>query len=333
MHFIDEVQITLQSGSGGNGAVSFRREKFIPKGGPDGGNGGKGGSIFFQVTKELNTLAHFRGKKSFQAQNGSPGASGNRFGSQGEDLIIKIPIGTLVREEDNLLMDLTEEGTYLFLEGGRGGLGNSFFKTATHQTPRFAQDGDPGVLKFLTLELKLLADVGLVGLPNAGKSTLISVISSAKPKIANYPFTTLKPQLGVVDVEMDYPFKKSFVVADLPGLIEGSSQGKGLGIQFLKHIERTKILVHLLDASKGTSYDLVQDYVLIRQELENYKASLLLLPEILCLSKCETLSPEDLQILLTELTEALDQDIIPISSVAQMNLDELKRLILKKGNL
>jgi GTP-binding protein len=333
MHFIDEVQVTFQSGSGGNGAVSFRREKFIPKGGPDGGNGGKGGSIFFQVTKELNTLAHFRGKKFFQAQNGSAGASGNRFGAQGEDLYIKIPIGTLVLEEGTLLMDLTEEGNYLFLEGGRGGLGNSFFKTSTHQTPRFAQDGDPGVLKVLTLELKLLADVGLVGLPNAGKSTLISVISSAKPKIANYPFTTLKPQLGVVDVEMDYPFKKSFVVADLPGLIEGSSQGKGLGIQFLKHIERTKILVHLLDASRGSAYDLVQDYVLIRQELENYKQSLLLLPEVLCLSKCETLSQEDLDVLLKELTESLDQDILPISSVAQMNLNELKRLILKKGNL
>ncbi len=333
MRFIDEVSITVQSGKGGDGSISFRREKFVPKGGPDGGHGGRGGHIYFRVRKDLNTLAHYRGKKFFQASPGQNGSERQKNGAQGEDLYLSVPTGTLVYEEDVLLFDFTEEGDYLAFEGGRGGLGNSHFKTSTHQTPRFAQDGSEGILKHLRLELKLLADVGLIGLPNAGKSTLISVLSSAKPKIANYPFTTLEPQLGVVDVDLGFPHSKSFLMADLPGLIEGSSSGKGLGIQFLKHIERTKILVHLLDSSINDSFELLSRYALVRNELEQYKKSLLDLPEIICLSKVEVLQEQDLAKLHQELEKELDQEILLISSVAQKNLNQLKHLILKKGNL
>jgi GTP-binding protein len=273
LNFVDEVTITVESGKGGSGCVSFRREKFIPKGGPDGGDGGRGGDVVLVVSAEKNTLHHFRNKTRFKAPNGRNGAGKNRFGKDGEDLIIPVPPGTLVRDGDSreVLKDLVTPGErYVAARGGQGGKGNAHFKTATHQSPKFAQPGGSGETRTLRLELKLIADVGIVGLPNAGKSTLIRAISAAKPKVADYPFTTLFPHLGVVTPEGGDPF----LVADIPGLVEGAHKGTGLGIQFLKHIERTRVLVHLIDATAVDPSHPIASYEAVNRELAAYNPSL-----------------------------------------------------------
>ncbi|MCS7179927.1 MAG: GTPase ObgE, partial [bacterium] len=250
--FVDEAEIYIRSGKGGDGCIAFRREKFVPKGGPWGGDGGKGGDIIFKAVKNKKTLLDFHFQKHFYAENGKPGSSNNKKGKDGDDLIIEVPCGTIIKEikdgEEKILADLVKEGDYIIAaKGGKGGLGNTHFKSSTNQTPRIATKGERGEEKIIKLELKLIADVGIIGYPNSGKSTLLSKISKARPKIADYPFTTLEPNLGLVDLG-DF---RSFVVADIPGLIEGASKGKGLGIKFLKHIERTKILLHLLDLSEN----------------------------------------------------------------------------------
>ena len=286
MKFIDEAIITVESGDGGRGCVGFRREKFIPRGGPDGGDGGKGGDVILKSTSGRRTLFPFRYKRIFEAPRGTNGQGRQRSGRNGDDLIIEVPPGTLVKDADSelVLYDFTEpEQTFIAAHGGRGGKGNLHFKSSTHRSPRLAQPGEPGQTLSLKLELKLLADVGLIGLPNAGKSTLISVISAARPKIADYPFTTLVPNLGVVKASWGEPF----VVADIPGLIEGAHEGAGLGIQFLRHVERTHILVHLVDAALIDPQNPLAAYDTINNELQRYSAKLAQKPQLLVLTKMD----------------------------------------------
>lgn len=273
MHFIDYVKIHVFAGDGGRGCVSFRREKYVPRGGPDGGDGGRGGHVLLRARAEMNTLLDFRYRREYEAERGEHGKGSNKHGRDGEDLIIPVPVGTVVKDAltEETIVDLDSDGAEVIVaKGGRGGLGNSHFATATRQAPKFAQPGEPGQERQLVLELKLLADVGLIGLPNAGKSTLISVISAARPKIADYPFTTLVPNLGVVKME-DF---RSFVVADIPGLIEGAHRGAGLGFQFLRHVERTSLLLHLVDVSDLPESDPVEDFEKINRELVLYSATL-----------------------------------------------------------
>jgi GTP-binding protein len=287
MHFADEATIWVKAGNGGNGSASFRREKYIPKGGPDGGNGGNGGNIIFLADPNVNTLVNFLSKKHYKAEKGEMGHGNHMFGQAGQDLILKVPCGTLIYNVDtnDLLADLTNLGQQIIIvNGGRGGKGNANFKSSTRQSPDFAELGEPGQEKNLKLELKLIAEVALMGYPNVGKSTLISRVSNARPKIADYPFTTLIPNLGVVKVD-----ETDFVVADIPGLIEGASQGKGLGDAFLKHIERTKILVHLLDV---THEDLRDEYTKLNKELKLYSATLAKKPQILVINKIDATIPE-----------------------------------------
>jgi GTP-binding protein len=284
--FIDEAMITVRSGSGGKGCVSFRREKFVPRGGPDGGDGGKGGDIILKTTSGKRTLYQFRHQNHFKAKNGADGQSKQKTGKNGQNLIIELPPGTLVFDADTgrLIKDLVNtDETFVLLQGGRGGQGNTKFKTSTHRTPRFAQPGETGETKTLKLELKLLADVGIIGLPNAGKSTLIAAISSARPKIGNYPFTTLTPSLGVVRTDRAEPF----VVADIPGLIKGAHQGTGLGTKFLRHIERTRILVHLIDVSAIDPDDPLSGYDIINHELAMYDEKLSQKHQIVVLNKLD----------------------------------------------
>ncbi|MDO4593882.1 MAG: GTPase ObgE [Tissierellia bacterium] len=281
---IDIVNLQLKAGNGGNGAVAFRREKYEPSGGPAGGDGGDGGSIYIIASSEITTLADYRYKKKYFAQNGTDGQKKNRFGNKGESLYLKVPVGTIIREEESnkIIKDLKTNGqTFLIARGGKGGKGNARYKNSVRQAPRFAQPGQKGQEINIILELKMLADVALVGLPNVGKSTLISVISKAKPKIANYHFTTLDPNLGVVEVDED----RSFVVADIPGLIEGASEGIGLGHDFLKHIERCRILLHLIDISASEGRDPIEDYKLIKNELTRYGNKLDKKKEIIVLNK------------------------------------------------
>ncbi|MCI0469712.1 MAG: GTPase ObgE [Nitrospirae bacterium] len=273
MKFIDYVKIYVKAGDGGRGCVSFRREKYVPRGGPNGGDGGRGGNVIIRATKELNTLLDLRYHREYQAERGEHGKGSNKHGRDGEDIIIMVPVGTYIKDTDSgeIIADLdNEDEEVIAAKGGRGGLGNSHFATSRRQAPRFAQPGEEGEERHLTLELKLLADVGLIGLPNAGKSTLISVISAAKPDIANYPFTTLTPVLGVVK-SGDF---KSIVVADIPGLIEGAHRGAGLGFQFLRHIERTSLLLHLVDISDLSPSDPVDDLEKINNELALYSPEL-----------------------------------------------------------
>ena len=328
MKFIDEVKIQIKSGAGGNGRVSFRREKHVPFGGPDGGNGGTGGNVYIQGDENINTLVNFRGKKFYPAKDGGNGFVSQMDGANGDDLVLKVPVGTLVfnSESEKLIFDITEHNQkVLVAQGGRGGLGNMYFKTSTNQAPRIAQEGEPGIELPLRLELKLIADIALVGLPNAGKSTLISSISAAKPKIADYPFTTLEPNLGVVSVGED-----SVVVADIPGLIEDASEGKGLGIQFLKHIERTSALVHLVDCSMLLEpYEAIEMYATVRQELLKYKEAVAYKPEIVCLTKIDAMSEEEIQKFQAEMESHTDKKVLPISSVSGRNIDLLKTLMLK----
>ena len=327
MRFIDEVKITISSGNGGHGCASFRREKFIEFGGPDGGDGGTGGSIIFVADKNLNTLVHFRGRKNYQAKNGQNGAGRQRTGASGEDLEIKVPVGTIIRNQETseILADLTkDQESILVAEGGRGGLGNLNFKTSTNQAPRRATDGKEGITLELELELKLLADIALVGLPNAGKSTLISSISHARPKVADYPFTTLEPNLGVVEVG-----ERSLVVADIPGLIEHAAEGKGLGIKFLKHIERTHAFVHLVDCSYCLEeFEALDSYITIREELEKYNKDLINKKEIVCLTKIDAMSDEEISKFQKYFEDQIQKNVLPISSVSGRNLDKLKTIML-----
>ncbi len=291
MHFIDTAIIRVKAGDGGRGAVSFRREKYVPKGGPDGGNGGKGGDVILVADPHLRTLLDYRYQPTYTAPNGRHGEGGNRTGQSGEDLILRVPCGTLVRDacSGELLGDLIHPGQRLVVaRGGRGGRGNAAFASPTNRAPRIAEPGEPGQERTLKLELKLLADVGLVGFPNVGKSTLLSVISAARPKIADYPFTTLSPVLGMVRLGPE----QHFVVADLPGLIEGAHLGRGLGHQFLRHIERTRVLTVLLES---TSNDLHGEYATLLQELERYDPTLLAKERLICLSKADLLTPEQRQ--------------------------------------
>jgi len=294
MRFIDEAEIILASGAGGPGSASFRREKYVPKGGPDGGDGGDGGDIVFIADTALGSLMDFRHRRAIKAGNGDPGMGSNKSGKRGERALIRLPVGTLVKDAQTgeTLADLVTPGLEVILfKGGKGGLGNSNFATSTNRTPTYAQPGLPGVEMKVRLELKLLADVGLLGFPNAGKSTLISRISAARPKIADYPFTTLVPNLGVVR----WAEEKTFVVADIPGLIEGASEGAGLGIRFLKHVERTRLLLHLVDPTDGR--DLLEKYRLLRRELENFDPELAARPELVVITKCDV----------TEVREAIDE--------------------------
>jgi len=328
MRFIDEVKITVASGNGGHGCASFRREKFIPYGGPDGGDGGNGGGIFFMADEGLNTLVNFRGKKMYRAPHGENGAGRQRTGANGDDLIINVPVGTIIRNQDTgeILADLVNAGQkVLIAEGGRGGLGNINFKTSTNQAPRKATDGKEGVEIDLELELRLLADIALIGLPNAVKSTLISSISAAKPKVADYPFTTLEPNLGVVILGED-----SYVVADIPGLIEDASEGKGLGTKFLRHIERTSAFVHLVDISWCLNeFEAFESYVTIKSELEKYNADLLGKREIICLTKIDAMTDEEVDKYVHFFEEQLDKKVLPLSSVSGKNIDVVKSLMLK----
>ncbi|MBI4713495.1 MAG: GTPase ObgE [Planctomycetes bacterium] len=282
--FKDEVTVYVRAGNGGQGCVSFRREKYIPMGGPDGGNGGKGGDIILTANPHLNTLYHLSHHQRLIAPNGQPGGSNNCTGKDGKDLVIEVPPGTVIRdrEHQNILKDLKESGDSIILcEGGRGGRGNKVFATSTNQSPRYADKGAPGEERWLYLELKLIADVGLVGLPNAGKSTIITRLSAARPKIAPYPFTTLEPSLGIVAMEDD----RSFVMADLPGLIEGASHGRGLGDKFLRHIERTKLVAHIIDGSSAEPLDML--YKIIRKELSLYSPKLAKKPAIVVVNKMD----------------------------------------------
>lgn len=295
--FVDEVDIYVKAGDGGRGAVSFRREKFVPRGGPDGGDGGKGGSVYLVANPHRNTLVHFRFTPEFRAERGRGGSGANRSGKHGADLEIPVPVGTLaqMRDPDSegerlTIADLTVAGQrVLVAKGGRGGMGNARFVSSTNRAPRKAQPGEPGEELNMRLQLKLLADMGLVGFPNAGKSTLIARISAAKPKIANYPFTTLTPNLGVVTLSDD----RSFVVADVPGLIEGAHEGHGLGHQFLRHIERTKVLVHLVDVSGASGRDPVEDFTTIRRELEFYNPALMEKPQLVVANKLDAVDDPD----------------------------------------
>ncbi len=283
--FVDKVDVTIQAGKGGNGAVSFRHEKYIDKGGPDGGDGGKGGDVIVVAEHNLSSLSKFRFNPKLEAQPGTNGAKRRRRGAGGKDLVVRLPVGTQVLKNDQLLFDLTYEGQEAIVaHGGRGGFGNAHFVSSTRQTPRLAEVGEPGEQGLFTFELKMLGDVGLVGLPNAGKSTFLSVVTSAKPEIANYPFTTLKPNLGVADID-----DTSLLIADIPGLIEGAAEGKGLGDEFLRHVERTKVLLHLVD---GTSDQVANDYTTIQKELAAYKVDLSSRPQIVVLTKVDALDAD-----------------------------------------
>ena len=320
--FIDRVKIKVKAGDGGNGVTAFRREKFVPRGGPSGGDGGVGGSVWIEADEGLNTLLHLRFNPEHKAERGRHGEGSNRYGKDGEDITIKIPVGTQVfnAETGELEFDFTEPGQrFMIAKGGKGGWGNAHFATPTRRAPKFHYQGRPGEEKELQLELKLIADVGLVGFPNAGKSTLISVISAAKPKIADYPFTTLEPNLGVVDMG-DF---KTFVVADIPGLIEGASEGAGLGDRFLRHVERTKLMLHLVDVSSSSGRDPVEDYEIINRELANYSEDLAARPQIVVATKIDALDePERLEALKKRAKKDKKQ-FFEISSVTRIGVDEL----------
>ena len=321
MKFIDHVTVTVAAGNGGNGKMSFRQEKFVDRGGPDGGDGGNGGNVVFMASRNQNTLVSFRYHKELAAEAGEAGGKTRKHGKRGKDLPVPVPVGTIVtsRTTGAVLADLAEDGQEVVIaRGGRGGFGNAHFISSTRQAPKFAEVGEEGEVLELSLELKLIADVGLVGLPNAGKSTLLSVISNARPEIADYPFTTLTPNLGVVDIDKE----SSLLVADIPGLIEGAAEGKGLGDEFLRHVERTAALVHLIDAA---SQDIVADYKTIQAELKQYKVNLAEKPQIVAISKIDTVTPEQVVSQQKLLQKAISKDtqLFAISSQAHKNLQEL----------
>src|SRR3954469_9951464 len=324
--FVDEVDIHVAAGHGGKGCLSFRREKYVPRGGPDGGNGGNGGSVFIVATATKNTLIDFRYHPEFEAKRGSHGQGANKTGQTAYDLEIPVPIGTLVFEksadgsEVTQLADLTEEGQrVLVAQGGRGGRGNACFVSSTNRAPRRTEPGEPGEERFIRLQLKLIADVGLVGFPNAGKSTLISRISAARPKIADYPFTTLQPNLGVVTLAND----RSFVVADVPGLIEGAHEGHGLGDKFLRHIERTKVLVHLVDVSGASGREPVEDFDVIQRELERFDPAVAAKPQLVAANKLDAVDDETRVKALEKRAKKAKLPFFKISGVTGIGIDAL----------
>lgn len=324
--FVDEAQIHVKAGDGGNGCASFRREKFVPKGGPNGGDGGNGGDVYFETVESKDTLLDFAGKHHWRAENGKPGEGSNRSGLSGQDLVIPVPAGTLIYDMDLdlLIKDLNEMGMkVLVCKGGKGGKGNKAFATATNQAPREFERGEPGQERNLRLELKLIADVGLVGMPNAGKSTLLSRSSAARPKIAPYPFTTLEPVLGIVEL----PGYRRFLMADIPGLIEGASRGAGLGHDFLKHIERTRILVHILDIMPMDDSDPVANYHAIRKELAGHSEALAQKDEVIVANKID-LDPDGAW--LQDLQERLGREVVPISAATGQGVRELSELLWQK---
>ncbi|MEI9812932.1 MAG: GTPase ObgE [Acidobacteriota bacterium] len=327
--FIDEVTILVKAGDGGNGILAFRREKFVPKGGPSGGDGGRGGDVVMVASQHYNTLLHFRFNPEHKAERGRHGEGSNKKGREGDSIDVPTPIGTVVydAETGDLLHDFTENGDrFIVARGGRGGRGNARFASSTHQAPTEHEDGRPGQERKLRLELKLLADVGLVGFPNAGKSTLISRISAARPKIADYPFTTLEPNLGVVGGEGD-DFR-TFVVADIPGLIEGAHEGHGLGIQFLRHVERTRLLVHLVDVSEFSGRKPVEDFNIVMKELESFSEELVAKPMILVATKIDAAQDAKRISSLKALAKRRKLPFFTISSVTGEGIDELKRAMM-----
>ena len=317
MKFLDQAKIYIKAGDGGKGCVAFRREKFIEFGGPNGGDGGDGGSVYFEAVENLNTLIDFRYQQHFKAQKGQQGMGSEMTGYKGEDLIIKVPVGTEIVAEDGetVIADMVKpEERFLIARGGKGGLGNTRFKSSTNQAPRYAGPGTPGEEIWVWLRLKIIADVGLIGLPNAGKSTFLSAVTSARPKIASYPFTTLHPHLGVAWIN-----GKELVLADIPGLIEGAHEGVGLGDRFLKHVERCSVFLHLLD---GTSEDVVNDYLTIRKELELYNDKLKTKAEVVALNKCDALTDEEIADKLSALRKVTKNQVFAISAVAGKNLND-----------
>jgi GTP-binding protein len=329
MQFIDEASIRVQAGKGGNGCLSFRREKYVERGGPDGGNGGDGGSVYLIADEALNTLIDFRYQPAYQARNGHGGGSRNKTGAGGEDIYVKVPMGTTVVDEETqeVLGDLSAaDQTLLVAEGGARGLGNATFKSSTNRAPRKTTPGHMGDIRRLRLQLKLLADVGLLGLPNAGKSTLIGQVSAANPKVADYPFTTLAPSLGVVRIAAD----ASFVMADIPGLIVGAAQGAGLGAQFLRHLSRTKVLLHLVDVQPEDQSDPIENALAIEQELAEYSEALIQRPIWLALSKVDQLDDTDLDALIEEMAETFpDRPVYGISALGDIGLDDLKNDLMQ----
>lgn len=320
--FVDRAKIYIRSGKGGDGAVSFRREPFVPEGGPDGGDGGKGGDVIFQADENLRTLMDFRYKRKYEAENGQNGMKKKRFGKNGKDLVIKVPVGTMVIDEESglLMKDLTENGqSFVAARGGKGGKGNARYATPTRQAPNFAEAGGFARERNVILEMKLIADVGLVGFPNVGKSTLLSVATSARPKIANYHFTTIEPNLGVVQI-----FDTSFVMADIAGIIEGAHEGAGLGHKFLKHIERTKVLIHVVDVAGSEGRDPIEDFDKINSELEQYSPKLLKKPQIVAANKIDLISEDDPGYLkFREYVEGLGYKVFPMSAPINIGVKEV----------
>ena len=322
--FIDSAKIHIKSGDGGAGAVSFRREKYVAAGGPDGGDGGSGGNVIFQVDDNVSTLADYRYRRKFAAQNGKPGGAKRCSGKKGEDLVLRVPRGTLVKDAETgrILADLSTDEPQVVLKGGRGGKGNMNYATATMQAPKYAQPGQEAKELWVDLELKVIADVGLVGFPNVGKSTLLSRVTNAKPKIANYHFTTLNPNLGVVDLAEG----NGFVIADIPGIIEGASEGVGLGLEFLRHIERTKVMIHMVDAASVEGRDPIADIKAINQELASYNPELAKRPQVIAANKIDAMSEEDCQMIVEMLEEEFGPQgikVFPISAVSGKGLKEL----------
>ena len=324
MKFLDEAKVYIASGAGGNGCISFRREKFIEFGGPNGGDGGKGGDVVIEAVNGLNTLIDYRYQQHFKAQRGGNGMGKDRAGANGRDVVLKVPIGTQVYEEDGetLIADLTKVGQRVTISrGGNGGFGNAHFKSSTNRAPRHANPGQPGEVRTIRLRLKLIADAGLVGLPNAGKSTFLAAVSAAKPKIADYPFTTLHPQLGVVEVD-----GREFVVADLPGLIEGAHEGTGLGDHFLGHTERCRVLLHLVD---GTAEDAGAAYKIVRDELEAYAQGLTEKPEIVALSKADAMTKDTIKAQIAKLKKACRKTPMVLSAQSGESVQDVLRALLK----
>ena len=335
MKFIDEAPVTLSSGHGGPGVVSFRREKYVNRGGPDGGDGGKGGDVVFRVDTRLHSLLDFKYKKIFTAPRGRPGEGANCSGAQGVDLILDVPAGTIIKDQSGkTLLDLGEKGKFVFLKGGRGGKGNTFFANSVNQAPMNCQPGEEGDTRNILLELKLIADVGIVGYPNAGKSTLISAISAARPKIADYPFTTLTPNLGVVKIDDS----RTIVVADIPGLVPGAHKGVGLGTQFLRHIERTNLFVHLIDASESAGREAMQDYHDIMHELREYDKSknleegfrpLLERKQIVVLNKIDAVERSRIE----EMAERFRRDGIDVKTISAATGQGVRELVFEMGGM
>ena len=326
--FVDYAKIIIISGDGGYGAATFRREKYVAAGGPDGGDGGRGGDVYFEVDPNANTLIDFRFTKKFKAENGQNGSGGHKFGKSGQDIIVKVPVGTIVKDAESgkVIVDMSKEGQKeLILKGGRGGKGNSHFATSTRQAPRFAIDGEPGKEKEIILELKLLADVGLVGFPNVGKSTILSRVTKATPKIADYHFTTIDPNLGVVKTE----YGDSFVLADIPGIIEGASEGVGLGIQFLRHVERTRLLLHVLDVAGTEGWNPVDDINKINEELKKYSEKLATRKQIIVANKIDSMQDDENYKALEKLAKENGMEIYKISAVTGEGLNELFNHVAK----